>query len=136
MLHLLLHSSTGYSNAPLIHMARSHGAVPLTDSMESEHLHTLSNTLNLFPHFPFHDFRRSRPPGSSIMAFYLSKLCTMGPDNLILCGNISIIKLHNLYWFLLLSNSTYFLECGCLTPLHPINCTVSSFLNPSISITL
>ena len=55
----LLHHIPGSSNQPLFRIPRSHGLVPLTDSVARRHLHSISKTLNIAPPLKFHDFRRS-----------------------------------------------------------------------------
>ena len=58
-LHLLLQSTAGDSNAPFYQICRSHGLIPLTDSVAGRYLRTLSKAVNLSRHLTFHDFRRS-----------------------------------------------------------------------------
>ena len=55
---LLLHIP-GSSNSPLFVIPRSHGLVPLTDSVARRHLHAISQKLKVSPPLKFHDFRRS-----------------------------------------------------------------------------
>ena len=55
----LLEQLPGTSNQPLFSISRSHGSVPLTDSVARHHLHTVSQKLHLVPPVKFHDFRRS-----------------------------------------------------------------------------
>ena len=55
---LLLHIP-GSSNSPLFVIPRSHGLVPLTDSVARRHLHAISQKLKISPPLKFHDFRRS-----------------------------------------------------------------------------
>ena len=55
----LLDHIPGSSNQPLFLIPRSHGPVPLTDSVARQHLHSISTTLNISPALKFHDFRRS-----------------------------------------------------------------------------
>ena len=58
-LKTLLQSSPGTSNQPLFSIPRSHGLVPLTDSVARRHLQSISKKLKIFPPLRFHDFRRS-----------------------------------------------------------------------------
>ena len=46
-------------NSPLFLVARQGLPVPLADSVARKHLKYISTTLNIFPHFTFHTFRRS-----------------------------------------------------------------------------
>ena len=55
----LLDHTPGSSNQPLFLVPRSHGSVPLTDSVARRHLHSISTTLNISPPLKFHDFRHS-----------------------------------------------------------------------------
>ena len=55
----LLDHTPGSSNQPLFLIPRSHGSVPLTDSVARRHLHSISTALNISPPLKFHDFRRS-----------------------------------------------------------------------------
>ena len=58
-LKILLEYLPGTSNQPLFSISRSHGLVPLTDSVARRHLHVISQKLNIVPSLKFHDFRRS-----------------------------------------------------------------------------
>ena len=49
----------GESNDPLFRIPRSHGLVPLTDSMARRHLRSVSQILGLNPSLKFHNFRRA-----------------------------------------------------------------------------
>ena len=49
----------GDSNVPLFRIPRSHGLVPLTDSVARRHLKAVSNILHLHTSLKFHDFRRA-----------------------------------------------------------------------------
>ena len=55
----LLNHTSGSSNQPLFSIPRSHGPVPLTDSVARRHLHSTSRKLRIVPSLKFHDFRRS-----------------------------------------------------------------------------
>ena len=55
----LLHHTSGSPNQPLFSIPRSHGAVPLTDSVASCHLNSIFRKLNIVPSLKFHDFRQS-----------------------------------------------------------------------------
>ena len=55
----LLNHTSGTSNTPLFSIPRSHGPVPLTDSVARRHLHSISTKLHIAPPLKFHDFRRS-----------------------------------------------------------------------------
>ena len=58
-LKLLLQSISGEPNDLLFTVSRSHGAVPLTNSVARRHLHSVSHILRLSPSLKCHDFRRS-----------------------------------------------------------------------------
>ena len=58
-LYTLLQSQLGTSNDPVFRISRSHGLVPLTDSVARKCLTTLSSMLHLAPKLTFHDFRWS-----------------------------------------------------------------------------
>ena len=49
----------GESNVHLFRIPRSHGLVPLTDSVARRHLRSVSHILDLNPSLIFHDFRRA-----------------------------------------------------------------------------
>ena len=55
----LLNHTPGSSNTPLFSIPRSHGPVPLTDSVARRHLHSISTKLHIASPLKFHDFRRS-----------------------------------------------------------------------------
>ena len=55
----LLEFLPGTPNQPLYSIPRSHGAVPLTDSVARHHLHSVSTKLKIDPPLTFHEFRRS-----------------------------------------------------------------------------
>ena len=50
----------GESNDSLFRIPRSHGLVPLIDSVARHHLRSISQILGLNPSLKFHDFRRAR----------------------------------------------------------------------------
>ena len=49
----------GDSNVPLFRIPRSHGLVPVTDSVARRHLKAVSDILHLHTSLKFHDFRRA-----------------------------------------------------------------------------
>ena len=57
-LKTLLQTSSGTSNQPLFSIPRSHGLVPLTDSVARRYLQSISKKLKISP-LRFHDFRLS-----------------------------------------------------------------------------
>ena len=58
-LYILLQSQSGTTNDPVFPISRSHGLVPLTDSVARKYLTSLSAMLHLAPKLTFHDFRQS-----------------------------------------------------------------------------
>ena len=58
-LYTLLQTQSGTTNDPVFRISRSHGLVPLTNSVARKYLTSLSAMLHLAPKLTFHDFRRS-----------------------------------------------------------------------------
>ena len=103
-LKTLLIRYSAIANDPLFRIHRSHGAVPLTDSVARNHLKRISNYLSFDPSLTFHDFRRS---GTTWDPPY-KILCSMAPGDPMLSGHIYILPLPFHHPFLLLSNSYMF----------------------------
>ena len=131
----LLKHTSGSSNSPLFAISRSHGPVPLTDSVARRHLHSISTKLQISPPLKFHDFRRSGATWAFHNGSHYTISCTMGPGNRIQYGNISNLSPNYPHQFLPHSNDSYIHELllwlfGCLCPFQP-HISPTYFTNPS-----
>ena len=100
-------TQSGTSNDPVFRISRSHGLVPLTDSVTRKYLTTLSAMLHLAPKLTFHDFSGLGLLGLSNMGFPSNKSCTMGPGNPTPYGPTFKMYILPLLLSPILSNSTY-----------------------------